>query len=106
MRVLGREVIDGPDAVHVLESAAGPRQVVLYTLLYDDVFVEDPVWFQFRTAGKSLVTGRKQMTLFFVHQSQVPEGEAAEETAAATVLKAAVAAFKNQSPSGTTRDTN
>lgn len=95
----------GPDAVHVLESAAGPRQVVLYTLLYDGVFVEDPVWFQFRTAGKGLVTGRKQMTLFFVHQAEVPEGQAVEDTAAATVLKAAVAAFKDQH-NGTTRTTN
>ena len=91
----------GPDAVHVLESAGGPRQIALYTLMYDDGFVEDPIWFQLRTAGKLLVSGRKQMTLFFAHQADVPDGDAAEKSAAAVVLKSAVAAFRQQRVSPT-----
>ena len=89
---------NGPTGVHVLESAAGNRQLALYVLLYDDTFVEDPVWFQLRTAGKLLVGGRRQMTLFFVHQPEVPADQAPEKTAAASILRSAVDAFKHQGP--------
>ena len=86
----------GPSGVHVLESTGGNRQIAMYVLLYDGIFVEDPIWFQFRTAGKLLVTGRKQMTLFFAHEVDVPTDQQPENTAAARVLKAAVAAFTEQ----------
>jgi hypothetical protein len=88
----------GPTVVHTFESVAGGRQAVMYALLYDGVFVEDPLWFQLQTAGKLLVGGRRQMTLFFVHQSDVPAGEPLENTAAASVLRAAVEAFAQQQP--------
>lgn len=87
---------DGLGGVHVLETESGTRQVVLYALVYDGMLIEDPVWFQFRTAGKLLVTGRKQMTLFFVHQADAPREQPPEKTAAADVLKAALAAFAGQ----------
>ena len=88
---------DGLGSVHALSSTDnGRRQLALYALVYDGVLIEDPVWFQLRTAGKLLITGRKQMTLFFAHQVDVPENQAAQETAAATVLKAAVTAFVGQ----------
>ena len=91
---------NGLGAVHALGSTDnGRRQIALYALVYDGVLIEDPVWFQFRTAGKLLLTGRKQMTLFFAHQVDVPDNQAAGETAAATVLKAAVTAFVAQQAS-------
>ena len=87
---------EAPTFVHTLESAEGSRQVVLYTLMYDGEFIDNPMWFQLRTAGKLLVGGRRQMTLFFVHQSEVPPGQPQSETAAATLLRAAVNAFAAQ----------
>ena len=92
---------NGPTGVHVLESAAGTRQLALYVLLYDDIFVEDPMWFQLRTAGKLLIGGRRQMTLFFVHQEAVPADQTPEKTAAASILRSAVDAFKQQGPTAT-----
>ena len=89
---------NGPTGVHVLESAAGNRQLAMYVLLYDDVFVEDPMWFQLRTSGKLLVGGRRQMTLFFVHQAEVPADQAPEKTAAAAILRSAIDAFRHQGP--------
>lgn len=97
LRPLGiKQLGDGLGGVHALQSTNAPRQVALYALVYDGALIEDPIWFQFRTAGKLLVTGRKQMTLFFAHQADVPEGLPAEQTAAATVLKAAVTQFAAQ----------
>ena len=90
--------MNGTPVVHTLESAGGPRQVVLYALAYDGAFIEDPLWFQVRTAGKLLVGGRRQMTLFFVHQSDVPPNQPQGETAAAVLLHAAVEAFSRQQP--------
>ena len=87
-----------PTVVHTLESAGGPRQVVLYALMYDDEFIENPLWFQLRTAGKLLVGGRRQMTLFFVQQSDVPADQPQADTAAALLLTAAVDAFTGQRP--------
>jgi len=88
----------GPTVVHTLESAVANRQLVMYALLYDGVFVENPIRFQLQTAGKLLVGGRRQMTLFFVHQASVPAEQPAEDTAAATILRAAVGAFVQQQP--------
>jgi len=88
----------GLGGVHVLQTEQGPRHVALYALVYDGALIEDPMWFQFRTAGRLLVTGRKQMTLLFAQQANVPDSQAPEETAAATVLKAAVRQFVAQQP--------
>ena len=90
-----RGLANGP-RVHTLESPSGTRQIVMYALMYDGVFVEDPIWFQLRTAGKLLVGGRRQMTMFFVHQSEVPAGQPPEDTAGARVLSAAIDAFARQ----------
>src|SRR5688572_24699034 len=54
-----------PDVpVHVLYADSGT--VAMYTLHYDNRFVEDPIRFQLRTAGELLFSGRKAMTLFFL----------------------------------------
>lgn len=91
-----RQIGDGLGGVHALETTSGRREVALYALVYDGALIEDPIWFQFRTAGRLLVTGRKQMTLFFAHQAEVPAGQEPEKTAAAKILKAAVTAFAAQ----------
>lgn len=88
----------GPVLLHTFESAASPRQVVMYGLMYDRQFIEDPVWFQLRTAGTLLVGGRRQMTMFFVHQPDVRGTVAWDQTAAATVVRAAIEAFAQQAP--------
>jgi len=91
----------GPVVLHTFESVAGGHQVVMYALMYDGQFIESPVWFQLRTSGKLLMGGRRQMTLFFVHQADVPAGETPERSAAATVLRTAIEAFVKQ-PATTT----
>jgi hypothetical protein len=50
--------------VYVLYAEGGG--VALYSLHYDDTFVENPIRFQLRSAGEMLVSGRKAMTLFFL----------------------------------------
>ena len=60
-----------PDVpVHVLSAPS--RTVVMYTLLYGDHFVEDPIRFQLGLAGELLFTGRRAMTLFFLTDEHVP----------------------------------
>ena len=86
-----------PSCTRSRRSGARARSS-MYALMYDGVFIEDPLWFQLRTAGKLLVGGRRQMTLFFVHQANVPANQPPADTAAALVLGAAVDAFANQRP--------
>lgn len=60
--------------VHVLYTDNNAGTVAMYVLHYDDRFVQDPIRFQLRTAGKLLFSGRKAMTLFFLTDESVPPG--------------------------------
>jgi hypothetical protein len=79
--------------VFVLETASDRGPVVLYALLYRDGFVQDPLWFQLRTAGELLFRGRQAMTLFFVREQNVPAGADLSSRASAAVLFAAIEQF-------------
>jgi len=57
--------------VHMVYANQNGGAVAMYVLLYDGRFVEDPIWFQMRTAGELLFSGRKAMTLFFVTDENV-----------------------------------
>ena len=54
----------GPMPLHVL---SGERQLAVYALLYDGVFIANPVRFQLAHAFRMLIAPRHQMTLFFAH---------------------------------------
>ena len=68
-----RRFKDRPDIpVHVLTPGPGVSTGGMYALHYEDGFVDDPVWFQIRTAGELLFRRRQPMTLFFVLDSSGP----------------------------------
>jgi hypothetical protein len=83
--------------IHVLESSrTDGRGVALYALHYDKEFVDNPLRFQIRTAASLLVSGRRQMTLFFVHDSDVPPESSLKDLHATQVLLEAVDSFLGQ----------
>ena len=88
-------------AVHVLRPAADSTATALYVLHYDDEFVENPIWFQVRTAGALLFSRRLPMTLFFANDLETPPDETLDKLPATTLLVAAIESFLEQAP---TRD--
>jgi hypothetical protein len=82
--------------VHVLRGAQGSsRRLALYTLHYEDGYVEDPIRFQLRASFKALFSNRKPMTIFFAAQD-LPRDETIESSKAARMLLAAMEAFERQ----------
>ena len=77
--------------VYVLRGDDGAAG--LYALHYDGRFIEHPVWFQIRTAGELLFSGRKAMTLLFVHDTRMPRQADPADTGAARLLFAAIERF-------------
>jgi hypothetical protein len=60
--------------------------LVLYSLLQDGAWVDNPYLFQLRTSWKLLFRGRSPMTLFFVEDAFRESSMPTERTAAARVL--------------------
>jgi hypothetical protein len=79
--------------VHVLRTGSSGNALGLYVLHYGSDYVEDPIWFQVRTAGAMLVSRRKPMTLFFVYSSNARQRT---EEEAARLLFAAIDSFVKQ----------
>jgi hypothetical protein len=79
--------------LHVLRPSAGETALGLYVLHYDGEFIDDPIWFQLRTAGKLLVTGRKRMTLFFAHDLNAPRDANLDTLPATKLLLTAIEQF-------------
>jgi hypothetical protein len=79
--------------VHLLDARPNGRAVAMYALHYDGRFVEDPILFQIRTAGRLLFSGRKPMTLFFAHDVAVPDEANPDTLPSARLLFAAIDSF-------------
>lgn len=79
--------------VHVLHPAPGARAMAFYVMHHDGAFVENPLWFQLRTAGALLFSRRKPMTLFFAHDLSVPASASIDDLAGVRLLFAAIDAF-------------
>jgi hypothetical protein len=86
-----------PDVpVYVLRGGqSNSRRLALYTLHYDDGYVEDPIRFQLRASFTALFSNRKPMTIFFAAQDLPPGGDV-ETSKAARLLLAAMEAFEKQ----------
>jgi len=82
--------------VHVLTPGPGVTTGGMYVLQYEDRFVEDPVWFQIRTAGELLFRRRQPMTLFFVLDSNGSPALDGEPAGSLRVLFGAIDAFFQQ----------
>jgi hypothetical protein len=78
--------------VHVLYAEGDEPSTALYALHYGDRFIGDPIRFQIRTAGELLLRGRRQMTLFFVHDLSA-SAEPLDGQPAAAVLFDAIQQF-------------
>jgi hypothetical protein len=87
-------LVQNPDVpIHVLQPAPGVRALAMYVLHYDERFVENPITFQIRTAGELLFSGRKPMTLFFLHDLDVPEGASPDTLPSTRLLFSAIDRF-------------
>ena len=83
--------------VHVLTPGPGVSTGGMYVLQYEDGFVDDPVWFQIRSAGELLFRRRQPMTLFFVLDSSGPApGPNDELSGSLRVLFGAIDGFVRQ----------
>jgi hypothetical protein len=74
------------------------RELVAYTLLYGDEFVEDPIAHQISDSFYLLTSARKPMTLFYVSTRNVSNKQKFDESAVASVLRAAIESFVAQNP--------
>jgi hypothetical protein len=91
--------------LHLLESSRTEGHgVAMYALHYDSEFVDNPMRFQIRTAASLLMSGRRPMTLFFVHDSDVPRDAPIEGLYATRVLLGAVDSFLGQTIKSTAFD--
>jgi len=77
-------------------SNASSRDLVVYSLLHDQRFVEDPFRFLVQTAWSALFQRRKAMTLFFVYDPEAPETSLAEAPAVRLLMEA-IRDFRAQS---------
>jgi hypothetical protein len=86
--------------LHLLRTEKGGRSGIgVFALLYDGRFIENPVWFQIRTAAENVIAQRKPMTLFFA--SDLSGKLTNLDAAAATrVLVEAVRSFERQHSAG------
>jgi hypothetical protein len=82
--------------IHVLRPTVESSALGLYVLHYDGEYVEDPLWFQFRIAGKLLFSRRQPMTLFFVHDLRVPGTPDLEKLPSVALLFEAIDQFLGQ----------
>ena len=90
-----RRLSERPDIpVRVLYADSGP--VSLYVLHYGDRFIQNPIAFQFRTAGELLFRGRQAMTLFFLTDER-PTGNDIDGLPALRLLFAAIERFTERS---------
>jgi hypothetical protein len=85
--------------VRVLESASPGAGLAVYALLYDGTFVDNPYLFQVRSSWDLLLGGRKQMTLFLVHDPSNAPDVPVENSLAVRVLDEAIQQFLAQPPS-------
>jgi hypothetical protein len=81
----------GSIPVHILSGMGGQAA---YVLLYNQSFVEEPMWFHARQAIAMLVRPKRQMTLFFAH-GPTP---AATDSPVIRVLLASLESFQSQTP--------
>lgn len=88
-----------PDVpVHVLASGPPGRDLAVYALLYDGGFIDNPYVFQVRASLDLLISGRKPMTLFLVHDPAHPPERPLENSLAVRVLHEAIQRFVDQRP--------
>jgi len=83
--------------VHLLPYRNGSG-LAAYVLIYDDRFIVDPVMNQLRHSIWQLFNPRRPMTLVYVVQEPVLARKTFAQTAAATVLREAVNAFRQTPP--------
>jgi hypothetical protein len=83
-----------PDVpLHVLHSDVDGGAAAVYVLHYGDRLIDDPYVFQIRTAGELLFSGRRQMTLFFAHDTSARKDDRPETSGAARLVLAALDGF-------------
>jgi len=82
----------GPVPIHVL---TGPGGLASYALLYNDEFVENPMWFQATQVFSMLFGPRREMTLLFAHG---PGSREPSTSPTMRILRAAVESFRRPRP--------
>jgi hypothetical protein len=90
-------VADRPDIpLHlVTTNQDGRTGLAVYALLYDQRFIERPVWFQLRTSAALLVSPPKPMTLFLAN-ALAGSREDVNRAPATRLVLAAIDSFQQQ----------
>lgn len=81
--------------VHLLQNRNGPG-LVAYVLLYDGMFIRDPLTHQLLEAFRQLISAKKAMTIFYVSDSISTNGTDFKNTSAAFILGEAIRTFRAQ----------
>lgn len=81
--------------VHILRRTSG-KGVSAYVLYYDDTFIENPIVHQVFDSINLLVSGRKQLTIFYLSDHNTAGAEDFAGSPAATVLVDAIQSFLSQ----------
>jgi hypothetical protein len=91
-----RGIADAP--VHVLQAQTGGG-CAAYVLLYENLWVEDPIALQLETSLKSLFHPSRPMTLLLVYDKNCSAGTGLfEGSSAEKILRESVVSFLSQSP--------
>ena len=85
----------GDIPVHLFRGRTGGG-IAGYALLYDGIFIENPVKLQLQTSFEQLFSLRKNITLFFVYDSRHPRNVQFEPSPSAEILQQAINSFRNQ----------
>ncbi len=88
---LGQEKIP----VHILRRTSG-KGVSAYALYYDGTFIENPIAHQVLDSLNLLVSGRKQLTIFYLSEQNAGGAEDFAGSPAAAVLVDAIRGFLSQ----------
>ncbi len=86
--------------IHLLRGKReeGGTGLVIYALLYEDQFVDNPYFFQLKNALSFLFQARRPMTLFFVYDALPLPERTLENSRAALLLNEAIDDFLSQTP--------
>ena len=84
--------------IHLLKGKReeGGTGLVIYALLYEDRFIDNPYFFQLKNALSFLFQARRPMTLFFVYDAAPLAERKLEESRAALLLNEAIDDFLSQ----------
>ncbi len=85
-----------PDMPIYILTNDDKSKLIVYTLLYDNELIEDPIMHQLNDSARLLVNARKPMTIFYASQSMPSVHTQLKNSPAVSLLLLAVKSFRSQ----------